>query len=94
MATLEGLKAYGYLTDGDFDAATAEMCLAAAKSYLAGSDVPEPAMDNALYDLACYMLAMHWYDHRGVVTLGVVPETIQMGVVSIIHQIRQFPEGV
>lgn len=91
-ATVQGMMGYGYLGDDTFDSAVAQLCLDAAKEYLANADVPEPETDSALYDLGCYMLAMHWYDQRGVVTLGAVQGEILHGVQSIIHQLRHFPE--
>lgn len=33
------------------------------------------------------MLAMHWYDNRGVAVLGQVSGSIEKGVQAIIHQI-------
>ena len=83
----ERMKQYGYFGEDTYQPEVADLCLRAAKEYLKGADVPEKA-DSALYDMACYMLAMHWYDHRGVVTIGTVQGEIALGVNSIIHQIQ------
>lgn len=64
--------------------------MGAAKRYLANADVPE--QDDPLYDLGCYMLAMHWYDNRGVVAIGSVQGEILHGIQAIIHQLKQYPE--
>ena len=58
--------------------------------YACASGMSWLALDSI--DLGCYMLAMHWYDQRGVVTLGAVQGEILHGVQSIIHQLRQFPK--
>ena len=86
-ATIDGLITYGYATDDTFQREIGQQCLDAAVTYLANADVPEPQEDNALYDLAVYMLAMHWYDNRGVATFGQVSGTIAKGVQAIIHQL-------
>ena len=86
-ATLDGLcKSYGYGTDADWQPEVAQMCLDAAKEYLANAGVKE-RLQSPLYDLAVYMLTMHWYDNRGVQVIGQVRGEIQMGVRSIIHQL-------
>lgn len=83
----EMMKQYGYFTEDSYQPEVAAMCLSAAKEYLAGAGVPEPEAPSSLYDTACYMLAMHWYDNRGVVSVGAVQGPIQLGLQSIIHQI-------
>lgn len=90
--TIEAMKRYGYLEE-DFDEEIARLCLAAAKQSLRKAGVPEPEGDNELYDLAALMLAMHWYDHRGVVAIGTVQGEIKLGLDSIIHQIKDYPSG-
>lgn len=89
MADLPGLmKQYGYFDDGNFQPEVAQMCLDAAKEYLANADVKEPDTGGALYNLACYMLANHWYENRGVVAIGTVQGNIALGVQSIIWQLN------
>ena len=92
MATvLDMMKQYGYFTEDSYQPKMAAMCLSAAKEYLKNADVVEPEGGSYLYDLACYMLAMHWYDNRGVVVVGTVQDkSIAMGVQSIIHQIKSY----
>lgn len=85
----EMMKQYGYFGEDTYQPEVADLCLRAAKEYLKGAGVPEKT-DSALYDMACYMLAMHWYDNRGVVTIGTVQGTIALGVNSIIHQIQDY----
>ena len=88
MANLQGMMSYGYFADAEFDQTMAQLCLDAAKQYLRNADVPEPETDDPLYDLGVYMLAMHWYDHRGVAEVGSVSGEIQLGVRAIIHQLK------
>ena len=86
-ATLDGMIQYGYATDDTFQREIGQACLDAAAAYLRNADVPEPGEDSPLYDLAVYMLAMHWYDNRGVTVLGQVAGPIAKGVQAIIHQL-------
>ena len=81
----EMMKQYGYYDEGSYQPDVAAMCLKAAKEYLANAGCPERE-DSALYEMACYMLAMHWYDNRGVV-IGTVQGEVALGVHAIIHQI-------
>lgn len=90
-ATVEGLcKNYGYGTDADWQPDVAQMCLDAAKEYLANADVQERE-NSQLYDLAVYMLTMHWYQNRGVMIVGQVRGEIQKGITAIIHQLASRP---
>lgn len=85
MATLEGLKRYAVVGPGG-DTATLELCLAAAQEWFRGAGVDPPDNDNALYDIGIYMLALHYYDQRGVV--GDKIAELPLGVMSIMHQLR------
>ena len=85
--SVDGLIQYGYATDDTFQRGIGQMCLDAAVAYLKGAGVQQPETENALYDLAVYMLAVHWYDNRGVAVLGQVSGSIEKGVQAIIHQI-------
>ena len=88
MANVQGMMSYGYFADAEFDRETAQLCLDAAKRYLRNADVREPVEEDPLYDLGVYMLAMHWYDHRGVAEVGSVSGEIQHGIQAIIHQLK------
>lgn len=81
------MKQYGYFGEDSYQPDVAAMCLNAAKQYLQGAGVPEPETPSEQYDLACYMLAMHWYDNRGVVSVGSVQGPIHLGVQALIHQL-------
>ena len=81
----EMMRQYGYYDEGSYQPDVADLCLRAAKEYLAGAGCPERD-DSALYEMACYMLAMHWYDNRGV-AIGTVQGEIALGVHAIVHQI-------
>ena len=86
-ATVDGLcKAYGYGSDADWQPGVAAMCLDAAKEYLANAGVKE-RKSSTLYDLAVYMLTMHWYENRGVMIVGQVRGEILNGINAIIHQL-------
>lgn len=63
MANIEGLIAYGII-DGDADDDVAQLCLDAAKRWFKQAGVPEPAEDDALYDLGVYQLATFYYERR------------------------------
>lgn len=91
--TMEGFRQYGYLAEGDLDEQMARMCISASKAYLLNAGCPEPAEDNPLYDMAVYMLAVHWYDHRGVMDAGAPKGPILYGVQAIIHQICNYGTG-
>lgn len=86
----EMMRQYGYFAEDTYQPEIAAMCLSAAKEYLKNADVHAPESVSALYDMACYMLAMHWYDNRGVVTIGTVQGEIALGVQSIIHQLKDY----
>lgn len=85
MATLDGLKRYAVVGPGG-DTATLELCLAAAIQWFKAAGVKEPDDDNALYDIGVYMLALRYYDQRGVVGDKTTP--LPLGVMSIMHQLR------
>lgn len=87
----EMMRQYGYYTEESYQPKMAAMCLSAAKEYLKNAGVVEPEGESALYELACYMLAMHWYDNRGVTVIGTVKDAeIALGLQSIIHQIKSY----
>ncbi|MBQ8537832.1 MAG: phage gp6-like head-tail connector protein [Clostridia bacterium] len=81
-------KNYGYGTDADWQPEVAQMCMDAAKEYLANAGVKE-RQDSPLYDLAVYMLTMHWYDNRGIQIVGQIRGELLLGIRSIIHQLSE-----
>lgn len=87
MASVQGLKQYGEYWD-ETDDALLEMCLAAAQEYLLRAGLMEPAVPNALYDLAAYRLAVFYVERRGMVDAGVAADAAPQGVQGIIHQLR------
>lgn len=82
----EMMKQYGYYDEGSYQPEVADLCLRAAKQYMHNAGCSEPAESDPLYELGCYMLAMHWYDNRGV-AIGTVQGEIALGIHAIIHQI-------
>lgn len=85
MADIEGLKQYLRLEN---DEEQLNMYLAAAKNYALHAGVTEPESDSPLYDLLIYMLACHWYDNRGVQTVGSNVNDLSLSVNSLILQLR------
>ncbi len=85
MPKLEELKRYAVLDPGG-DEQLLKMCMEAAQTWFEGAGVPEPAEPNRLYDLGVYMLAVHYFDNRGVI--GGKDSELPMGVWSIMHQLR------
>ena len=85
--TLDGLKEVLNADDLSLQPGYATLCLYSAKQWLQNAGVSGGA-NQELYTLAVYMLAAHWYDHRGVAEAGVSLQDIPLGVVSIIHQLR------
>ena len=83
----EYMKQYGYFADDTYQADMMSECIGRAKRYLANADVAEPEEDDPEYNMAVAMLALHAYDHRGVITSGSAPQEIPFGVQSIIHQL-------
>ncbi len=85
MPNLEDLKRYA-VVDPTSDGSVLNGCMAAAMRYFANAGVPEPAEADPLYDMGIYMLATHYYDHRGVMDENAAP--IPFGVNSIINQLK------
>ena len=85
MPSIDELKRYA-VVDPNGDDRELRLCMAAAQRYFANAGVPEPAGGDPLYDLGIYMLAVHYYDNRGV--SGDRTEQLPFGVNSIIHQLR------
>lgn len=68
----ELLRDYGYFNPESSQQMLMDICLRAAKQYLLDADLAEPCEGESdpMYDLACMMLATHWYDNRGVMIAG------------------------
>ena len=50
--------------DGTDDDELITSLMTAAKKYLDGAGIPEPAEASPLYTLAVHSLTLHYYDHR------------------------------
>lgn len=88
--TVESLqKDYGYNTDDTWQPEIAHMCIVAAKEYLSNAGCPE--RDSCLYDLAVCMLALNWYQNRGVTLVGAIRGEVQKGLDAIIPQLQYTP---
>lgn len=87
MPTLDGLKRYGVL-GASSDDTTLKLCLDAAVEWFTGAGVRPPDPANPLYDMGVYMLALHYYDRRGVVADRAEVAALPYGVMSIVHQLR------
>lgn len=85
MLNIEDLKRYA-VVDPTSDDCVLKSCMAAAVRYFANAGVSEPEEDDPLYDMGVYMLATHYYDHRGVMDENAAP--IPFGVNSIINQLK------
>lgn len=72
------------------DQTLAQALMDASVMWLANAGV-EPRTNDALYDLAVYMLTTHYFDNRGVIADTNAPQQIPMGVMSIMHQLRLVP---
>lgn len=85
MPTIDGLCAYGLLDKAGREQVLT-LCLESACRYIQDSGVCPAALDDPQYELAVYMLALHYYDHRGVMddTAAEIPH----GLLSIIHHLR------
>ena len=89
MASLDGLKRYASAHD-ETDAALLGECMLAAMRALESAGVNQREGD-ALYDLAVYQLATHYYDNRGVMVENGSPAQIPLGLQGIVHQLRYEP---
>jgi uncharacterized phage protein (predicted DNA packaging) len=76
--------------DEDTDGRIESEFIPAAKAYLAGAGIPEPAEANQLYTLAVHSLTLHYYDHRDAVGEEAPFPT---GLRPIINQLKHSGEG-
>jgi len=83
MANLQGFKEYARTDDDDI---SLKGVLIASKKYVEGAGVPEQ-QDNELYDVLVYMIALNWYENRGVAT-GDRINDIPFGATNILLQLR------
>ena len=72
--------------DGDYDNDMLSLLISSAKEYLANAGVKEQA--NELYKLAITMLVTHWYEERQQSVDGRSSRVIEMGLQTIILQLR------
>ena len=63
----------------------------AAKEWFRNAGVEGDVENSALYALGVYMLAVHYFDNRGVLDLSSAArssDNLPFGVMSIMHQLR------
>lgn len=72
--------------DGDHDDNMLGLLISSAKEYLENAGVKE--QDKPLYKLAITMLVTHWYEHREQSIDGRTSRLIEMGLQTIILQLR------
>lgn len=87
---LRGFQAYGHINPGAEDD-VCQLCLGAAEENLAGQGV-QPAPESYLYILAVYMLALHYFDNRGM--LADKTAELPMGVMALVNQMHYKPREV
>lgn len=85
LPNIDGLCQYGRIPRTGNDM-TLALCLDAACTYMADSGVPVEAQYDPQYELGVYMLALHYYDHRGVIDDAAAE--LPHGLMSIIHHLR------
>ena len=72
--------------DGDHDNDLLDLLIESAKEYLSNAGVKE--QEGKLYKLAITMLVTHWYEQRHQSIDGRTSRVIEMGVQTIILQLR------
>lgn len=82
---LEHVKQYLRI-DGDQDNTMLGLLINSAKEYLANAGVE--AQESTLYKLAITMLVTHWYENREQRIDGRTSRTIELGLQTIILQLR------
>ena len=85
MAAIDGLKRYAAAND-EVDEAVLSQCMEAAMQSLEAAGVRQREQ-SSLYDLAVYMLAVHYFDNRGVIQENGGGE-LPFGLQGIVHQLR------
>lgn len=73
--------------DGDHDDQMIGLLIDSAKEYLLNAGVKKDE-ENGLYKLAVTMLVTHWYESREQSTEGRTSRTIDLGLQTIILQLR------
>jgi len=76
--------------DEDEDGRIEHEFMPAAKAYLDGAGISEPATPDALYTLAVHALTLHYYDHRDAVGEEAPFPT---GLRPIINQLKLSGDG-
>ena len=64
------------------------LCYDAAIEYAENAGVPEPEEKSAAYDLLICMLTSTWYDNRGSMIVGQVPNKLERTVSSLVLSLR------
>lgn len=72
--------------DGDEEDGLLADLIDAAKGYLAGAGIDDPATDDRRYALAVMALVLHYYDYRGL-TEAPAPSAIP-GIRNLINQLK------
>ena len=88
-ADLEACKNF-MRVDGDDDDALITGLMQAAKEYLDGAGIPEPAEATPLYTMAVHSLTLHYYDHRDAVGEEAAFPT---GLRPVINQLKHIGEA-
>lgn len=82
-------RRYGRITPGMAEDDACTLYLEAAVSALAAQGVQaERLAGDRMYELTIYMLALYYYDNRGVSDKGVIPE----GLLPIVNTLHYTPE--
>ena len=72
--------------DGDTEDDLLQSLIQAAKDYLGGAGIADPAADDQRYALAVKALVLHYYDYRGL-TESPAPSDIP-GIRNLIVQLK------
>ena len=90
MVGIDGLRRYA-APGPSGDEVLLQLCLDAAIAWFEGSGVDTAAYaDSPLYELGVYMLALHWYDQRGVMIASgsAGNKELPYGALTIMNQLR------
>lgn len=83
----EHVKEYLRIT-GDHDDRLLGLLISSARKYLANAGVEESESDNDLYKLAVTMLVTQWYENREQSVEGRTSRVLEMGLQTIILQLK------
>lgn len=83
-------RRYGRITPSMADDNACTLYLEAAVSALAAQGVQaERLQGDRMYELTIYMLALYYYDNRGVCEMGTIPD----GLLPIVNALHYTPKG-